>query len=506
MTKLQKLLATAKTYCVPVILLIIASLLTTLNQRVTEFPEWGVIIAAIVLIVVNIYLWIKKKGKKLGKILIAVVSVIVILCNTYQAYFSPYWNSYSQRQTGYVESYDEVISCEDALEDLNYVMRYVRKCHPVYLEEDDSKAKVLEASYNEAVEHLKAADVITVNTLMQEIQMMLSPLSDGHTFAGGEYENERYLLDTAYLASEGYEIAAVNGISVEELFQEKSDLYCYEIEDWGIERMQGQLKRLGGLAFLGIDSSELTYSWANQAGEVIERTYTAADFVPVEEYLQEKEKYFSDDNEAFVYYEIDAEKSLAVLTLQQCIYNKEYLACLEDMFTEVKEQSIQNVAVDLRGNGGGNSMVSTAFIRYLDVDEYRTFTCPIIRRGPLNVAGDNTDNVMENQKQTDLLFSGNVYILTDASTFSAAMDFTDDIQGNELGIVIGESPANSPNSYGDITVFATPNTNILFQVSTKKWLRVNGDETDNIIHPDIECDGRDVYTYLYEEIENQTMQ
>lgn len=42
----------------------------------------------------------------------------------------------------------------------------------------------------------------------------------------------------------------------------------------------------------------------------------------------------------------------------------------------------------------------------------------------------------------------------------------------------------------------------MFQISTKKWLRVNQDVTDNMIHPDIECDSREVYTYLYEVIEN----
>lgn len=505
MRNLQKLLERVKTYGVIVLILILEALIPTFNQRVTEFPEWVVIIAAVILITANLYLWIKKKGKKFGKIVIALSSIIVILFNTYQAYFSPYWNSYSQRMTGDIKAYDEEISCEDAIEDLNYVMRYVRKCHPVYIEEDATKANVLEESYNEAVKHLKDADVITVNKLMQEIQMMLATLGDGHTFAGGSYENECYLLDAAHFESEGYEISAVNGMSIEALFQEKSNLYCYELEGWGMERMQAHLKRLSGLAFLGIDSDKLDFTWENQVGDRIEKTYTTADFVPYEEYMQENEEYFSDDREEFVYYEIDQERSLAVLTLQQCNYNEEYLTCLEEMFTEVKEQSIQNVAVDLRGNGGGNSLVADVFITYLDVDEYNTFSCPIVRRGPINIVGNNSSNVNVNQKQTNLLFSGNVYILTDTSTFSAAMDFTDMIQGNHLGIVIGEAPANSPNSYGDIAVFATPNTSILFQVSTKKWLRVNQDETDNMIHPDIECNGRDVYTYLYEEIANPTI-
>ena len=62
--------------------------------------------------------------------------------------------------------------------------------------------------------------------------------------------------------------------------------------------------------------------------------------------------------EPFVYYSIDENRTLAILTLNECNFNDEYCKCLKDMFKEVKEKGIENVAVDLRYNGGGNSLVA----------------------------------------------------------------------------------------------------------------------------------------------------
>ena len=44
--------------------------------------------------------------------------------------------------------------------------------------------------------------------------------------------------------------------------------------------------------------------------------------------------------------------------------------CLENMFREVKAHNIQNVAVDVRNNGGGSSLVINSFFRYLDIDDF----------------------------------------------------------------------------------------------------------------------------------------
>ena len=47
---------------------------------------------------------------------------------------------------------------------------------------------------------------------------------------------------------------------------------------------------------------------------------------------------------------------------------------LAEMLKKVHELGIQNVAVDLRENHGGNSMVANEFFRYLGVETYKTHT------------------------------------------------------------------------------------------------------------------------------------
>ncbi len=64
-----------------------------------------------------------------------------------------------------------------------------------------------------------------------------------------------------------------------------------------------------------------------------------------------RDKYTENEASAsneFVYYVIDEHRSLAVLTLSQCEYNQEYVDCLNQMFTEVKQKNIKNIAKILK--------------------------------------------------------------------------------------------------------------------------------------------------------------
>lgn len=97
-----------------------------------------------------------------------------------------------------------------------------------------------------------------------------------------------------------------------------------------------------------------------------------------------------------------------------------------------------------------------------------------------------------------MIFGGSLYILTSYYTFSSAMDFTQYITDNSLGTVIGEPCGNSPNSFGEITVFKCPYSKIAFQVSTKKWRRIDKDNTELLLKPDIECEADRAVIKLYE--------
>ncbi len=107
------------------------------------------------------------------------------------------------------------------------------------------------------------------------------------------------------------------------------------------------------------------------------------------------------------------------------------------------------MVADIRDNGGGNSNVVNEFMRYLPIETYQIgsnrwrFGMFMIPSG----AG-----IQKNVPYTDLLFAGDVYLLTSAESFSSAMIFAEYIKDNQVGTIIGEAPGNTPSGYGDIAM------------------------------------------------------
>lgn len=201
----------------------------------------------------------------------------------------------------------------------------------------------------------------------------------------------------------------------------------------------------------------ITYTYMDSDGDLFEETYYAEDFLTADEYKK----------------------------------------CLADMFREVKEQGIDNVCVDLRKNGGGNSLVADEFIHYLDVDSYRTWGQDW-RLGLFMISSEG--KTLSNPQYTDLLFDGDVYVLTSTDSFSSAMDFAMLISDNKLGTIVGEPSGNKPRSYGDISIFKLGNSGLVMQVSTKKWYRVDETIADELIEPDIKCNSEEALQVLVEHL------
>jgi len=154
------------------------------------------------------------------------------------------------------------------------------------------------------------------------------------------------------------------------------------------------------------------------------------------------------------------------------------------MFTEVKAHGIENVAVDIRNNGGGSSQVVNEFLRYLDIDSYQIDSMKW-RLGFFYLPFGN--GLCKNDKYSELTFKGDLYLLTAANTFSSAMMFAEYVKDNQLGLIIGEAPGNDPNGYGEIVCFKLPNSQIFMQISTKQFIRADRECTDKLVTPDIEC-------------------
>ena len=473
---------------VHMILLVLTFLLLPLNLFVVNFPEWIVVLCGGAALALLIFYLIVFRTKVVTKILLPVLSVVIVALCVLVAYCCPYWNSYSFKQVDTVWlNYDEELTYKQAAEDLAAAIRHLEHVHPMFR---GGLTPEIQERYEAALGRLKEMSVITVNDLRRELQTMLNPIHDAHTTTYNSWPEDRYLADIPMMQQGGYTVYSVNGRTTEEIVEAAAPYYSYETKDW----ITVDVGSLAALSFCGYEEP-FTFVWINEEGDMVTETYTADDFVSWESLFMSDDA--NDGGQAaeterpFVSYEIDEEKSLAILTLTACNYNDEYIRCVKEMFQEVKEKHIQNVAVDLRGNGGGNSLVANEFIKYLPVMRYRDVPCDW-RWGWFVFSYDGW---IKNKQYGDLLFDGKVYVLTDSGSFSSAKDFALIIQDNGLGHVIGIAPANAVNGYGDVAVFSLPNSGLLMQISTKKWYRIDETNTDDYVVPDFP--GEDAITVLY---------
>lgn len=467
------------------LLLTIAFVLIPINIYIINFSEWLTVVLSVFSCCGLIVYLIVFKTKLLTKILLPIIFCPFVLSCSFAPFIIPYWNSYTFKDyKGEILNYDEVISYSAAESDMNALKYYLEKVHPMF---QNGLTEEIEHLYEQSLENLRNADKITVNDLRREIQTVLHPMHDAHTSTYNSYPNDQYLKTAPQKENEGYFIISVNGKSCDQIIEEAKPYYSYENENW----INVDLNSLASLEFYGF-CAPFTFIWSNGENKITE-VYTEKDFVSYFEYC-EIYKPYEIEKKDFVCYEIDKEKNIAVLTLTQCNYNDTYIDCVNNMFTEVKEKGILNVAVDLRGNGGGSSLVANEFIKYLPVDSFND--CPYdMRLGFLNF---HSEGKTKNKKYNDLIFLGNVYVLTNNSSFSSAKDFAMLIQDNNLGKIIGQPSANLVNGYGEVICFYLQNTGMYVQISSKKWYRINTENPNEYVIPDFICESEDVFNKLDE--------
>ena len=462
-----------------------------IDKMLTAVPLPVSIAVSLLVVIADLLIIIRIRSGKGLKIPFSILSVLAVaIYNVFGIACNPYWHSntsYSNRPLP--DSYADVLTSQQAIEDLDYMMTFLKKDHPACY--GGVPSEVLER-YNNVKSELESLDTITVNELCRKTEYVLSCLHDGHTYTFPTYDYH-YLKDSYSDELAGYKTVSVNGLTIDELAKQSADLISYEAESWEITRIRSLYFTLEGLDYLGLDNTEVTYVFEKD-GQTITRTYTQEDYALIDEIE------IKSDNSAlqsFVSYKIDEEKSLAIMTLTSCRANSEYNKAVKDMFTEVKEKNIQHVAVDIRGNGGGNDAVIGEFFRYLDIDGYNT--CGLEwRLGFIKIPYP----VMyeKNEKVNDLLFTGDFYLLTSSGTFSSAMLYAQYVKDNHVGTIIGEAPGNDPNGYGEVVYFALPNSKIFMSVSTKHFIRVDKDAGTYLVEPDIECSSNEAMDKLYEVI------
>jgi hypothetical protein len=127
------------------------------------------------------------------------------------------------------------------------------------------------------------------------------------------------------------------------------------------------------------------------------------------------------------------------------------------IFREADERKVERVIIDVRLNGGGNNELNRPIWHAL-------------------LRGDRLNR------------KNRLWVVIGPKTFSAAMNFVDDMEQNTAAIFVGEPTGESPNMWGDPVRLKLPNSGIVVQTSTVWWQMA--DPTDRRVSrtPDIAAD------------------
>jgi len=164
---------------------------------------------------------------------------------------------------------------------------------------------------------------------------------------------------------------------------------------------------------------------------------------------------------------------------------------IDETAEAIKEQitkGTKKFIIDLRNNGGGNSMVGNQLLDAMSISEpkYGSY----IRFSELSKGskyGENEGFIHEKPDPTSAQNPNNVslVVLTNANTYSSATMFGVWVQDGRFGKIIGEPSANAPSVFGDMLYFKLPISEIDATVSYKRFLRPDVNADQNTLVPDI---------------------
>lgn len=198
-----------------------------------------------------------------------------------------------------------------------------------------------------------------------------------------------------------------------------------------------------------------------------------------------------------------SEKNVANLTLNSLTAKPEiFKNFIDSCFTIIKNSPTKKLIIDLRNNGGGNSVLTEILLGYITEKPFRMtggVKWKVSQEYKDRIRGDTSQRMsyylnakngtlIENKAgnvqkpiANPLRYHGKIWVLIGPRTFSSANMLANTIQDYKLAKLIGEPSGAPANDYGELIVIKLPNTGFNFSTSTKQFVRANGNAKDQ--HP-----------------------
>ena len=448
------------------------------------------------IIICFIYILENRHWKKLWRIINFPIAIGTGLFLLWTEFCWPYFNS---EITYYTSSKEcicskeqfEKISRSEAIKDIEFTFNHIKKIHPAFRDSIPSQFK---KEYQQSYNRINSSDSISIGDLHISIQTFIATLHDAHTNISPFVDNWHSITGSKY-----GKLISVNGIPLDSIFQIRKHQYSFETEEFGRKCIIDDLYCYELISFLGLNKDVNSFSFQTDDRDTTTLYFT------IEDYFNQK----GEGNTSF------SQTPKNILWVNDTInigyicipsfnsyeknYREEFKNELSAFFAEIDQKNIENLIIDLRYNVGGNNHLWMDMMNYFSECPIE-FGTRIRRRGPFMLESKNKclcNHPVSNR------FTGKIFVLTSCMTFSAAMEFTDCLQGNNLATIVGTSPGNKPNCFTNITQFCLPNSHFHLHIATEAHKRTRPELGDTPIIPDFECPSDDAYNQVAEIVKMQ---
>lgn len=196
---------------------------------------------------------------------------------------------------------------------------------------------------------------------------------------------------------------------------------------------------------------------------------------------------------------IDADKELADSL-------PDFAEFLDAMYAEMEQASTELLVVDIRYNGGGNSLLGDMLLETLLPEEqsfarYETYlrmsdflqkhtmfpvAAEAVKDGLVNQKAIKWMDEFANRKRLPRRYTGRVLFIQGQNTFSSANYLATTIKDNRLFTLIGSDTSQKPTCYGDILPVVLPYTQTKAFVSHSYFCRpCSALDADDRLSPDV---------------------
>ncbi|PKQ60712.1 hypothetical protein BZG02_18495 [Labilibaculum filiforme] len=407
----------------------------------------------------------------------------------------------------------------DIKNDLQFLKEKCTSIHPKFLDENFSKS--WSNTCDSIIKTLK--DSTSMNDSFIIMSKLLSEIEDTHTGFNFPFEERQKYMSNGGLCMPFTILVKNNKLFFNQYFSKNPNIQLSDVEIVSINAIDSR-KTLSDLrSIVGVNNREcgdyavekffnmgfwMLYGESEKylIQTVSSDSILTAKALTNDQYFALKNQYPNPQQNQYKL-EFSKNNQVANLSIKSFFGDDNFYTFLSNSFDSIKQKECCTLILDVKNNPGGRSCAVDSLLNYLTNKPYGQYASIGIRVSDeiktlyktkypqlYNIINHLNNNTIYNLKDSTLihiptpkksLFNGDLFVIINERTNSAAATFAGVVKENKLGVIVGNKPTGEHlKYYGDFISFKLPNTKLEFFISPKEFIQFGGTNFNAGVEPD----------------------